>query len=122
MKMNIVIKSLAIFMAAAVAMRACADTVDVSVHVKDQDGRPVEDVKLGSESGDKSISGEGGKAKLAVKKRGFPEILVGYVRMSINFQATRDPVCDGSEILEAAVAARAAASQLEQSVYGLNRR
>ena len=53
---------------------------------------------------------------------GFPEILVGYVRMSINFQATRDPVCDGSEILEAAVAARAAASQLEQSVYGLNRR
>ena len=42
--------------------------------------------------------------------------------MSINFQATRDPVCDGSEILEAAVAARAAASQLEQSVYGLNRR
>jgi hypothetical protein len=69
MKMNVVIKSLAIFIAAAVAMRVCADTVDVSVQVKDQDARPVEDVKLGSESGDKSISGEGGKAKLAVKKR-----------------------------------------------------
>ena len=53
---------------------------------------------------------------------GSPEYLVGCVRMSIDFQTARDPVCDGAEVLEAAVAARPAAGELQQGVDRLDGR
>ena len=53
------------------ALRACADTVDVPLQVVDQDGQPVAEALLKSDSGDKELSDENGKAFLEVKKRAF---------------------------------------------------
>ena len=52
-------------------LRACADTVNVSVRTVDQDGKPVAEAKLDAESGDKTVSGQDGRAQLAVKKKAF---------------------------------------------------
>jgi hypothetical protein len=53
------------------ALRACADTVNVPMQVVDQDGQPVAEALLESDSGDKKLSDENGKAFLEVKKRAF---------------------------------------------------
>jgi hypothetical protein len=53
------------------ALRACADTVNVPMQVVDQDGQPVAEALLESDSGDKKLSDENGKAFLEVKKKAF---------------------------------------------------
>lgn len=62
---------IAIIGSTTLGLRACADTVNVSVRTVDQDGKPVAEAKLDSESGDKTISGQDGRAQLAVKKKAF---------------------------------------------------
>ena len=62
---------LAIVAVTTLGLRACADTVNVPVRAVDQDGKHVAEAKLGSESGDKTVSGLDGRAKLAVKKKAF---------------------------------------------------
>lgn len=53
------------------ALRACAETVNIPVQVVDQDDQPVAEASLASDSGDKKLSDENGKAFLEVKKRTF---------------------------------------------------
>jgi hypothetical protein len=53
------------------ALRACADTVKIPMQVVDEDGQPVAEALLESDSGDKKLSDENGKAFLEVKKRAF---------------------------------------------------
>jgi len=53
------------------ALRACADTVNVPVQAVDQDGQPVAKALVESDSRDKKLSDENGKAFLEVKKRAF---------------------------------------------------
>lgn len=53
------------------ALRACAETVNTPVQVVDQDDQPVAEASLASDSGDKKLSDENGKAFLEVKKRTF---------------------------------------------------
>lgn len=53
------------------ALRACADTVNVPLQVVDQNGQPVAKALLESDSGDKKLSDENGKAHLSVRKRTF---------------------------------------------------
>ena len=62
---------LAIIAVTTMGLRACADTVNVSVRTIDQDGKPVAEAKLDAESGDKTASGPNGRATLAVKKKAF---------------------------------------------------